>query len=431
MAPESHSAAVETQDETPAPARRVSGQPFLRLVHRVLRKLEHGRLRLIFGDLTRDYGDAGSDLEAVLAVHDGRFFRDVVLQGEVGLGRSYVEKRWSSPDLEALTLVLQLNVDAFVPMMKGGTFMLYFSRLMERISQRGLSRTRQSTLEGCRDKMEVSYGAGNDFFRHALGPSMQYSCAIWASPEDSLEQAQQHKLDILLQKLAASEHHKVLDVGCGWGTLLKEIHARHGCAVKGIALEQKQIDHCRQTFPEGQFEVIDYRELAETDAYDRIISVGMIEHVGYHYIQTFMDSIARLLKPGGRAVLHTIVVGDAMPVEPGLHFDTFVSSTIMPIGYIPTRRELVTAINRTGNLRPIHHELFGQHYGRTMREWRRNVLANAEDIARLHSEEHVRVYDYIYGLNSGSFTAGALDLLQIVVEKGPLNNDIRVYDPRA
>ncbi len=130
-------------------------------------------------------------------------------------------------------------------------------------------------------------------------------------------------------------------------------------------------------------------------------------------------------------MLHTIVVGDAMPVEPGMHFDTFVSSTIMPIGYIPTRRELVQAINRARNLRPVHYELFGQHYGQTMRQWRRNVLDNAEDIARLYSEEHVRVYDYIYGLSSGSFTAGALDLLQIVVEKGPLDNDIRVFDPRV
>ncbi len=430
MATESLSAPVEMQDETRAPAARAGG-PFFHLVHRVLKRIEHGRLRLVFGGQTREYGDAGNDLEATLAVHDGRFFRDLVLHGEVGLGRSYVEKKWSSPDLEDLTLVLQLNVGAFVPMMKGGSFLLYCSRFVERFSQRGLSHSRRSTLESCRDKMGVSYGVGNDFFRVALGPSMQYSCAIWASPGDTLEQAQQHKLDILLHKLAAAEHHRVLDVGCGWGTLLKEIHARHGCSVKGIALEQKQIDHCRQTFPEGEFERTDYRQLDEAEAYDRIISVGMIEHVGYHYIQTFMDSVARLLKPGGRAVLHTIVVGDAMPVEPGLHFDTFVSSTIMPIGYIPTRRELVQAINRAGDLRPVHHELFGQHYGQTMRAWRRNVLAGAGEIAGSYSEEHVRVYDYIYGLNSGSFTAGALDLLQIVVEKGPLNNDIRVYDPRA
>ena len=404
---------------------------FLRLVQRILERLRHGRLHLVFDGHARTYGDPASRLDAELRVHDESFFRDVVLQGEIGLGRSYVAGKWSSPDLENLTLVLQLNVDAFLPMMRNGKILLFRPRLLERLKQTRLWRQRRSTLEHVRDKMASSYGVGNDFFRYVLGPCMQYSCAIWASAGDSLEQAQQHKIDVLIDKLGLSDGHRVLDVGCGWGTLLQAIRSRYDCAVRGIAAEQKQIEYCRDRLPEGRFDRLDYRDLTEEQSYDRIVSVGMIEHVGHDYVQTFMDAVARLLKPGGRAVLHTIIAGQTIDVEPGVHFDTFVSSTVMPVGYIPTYTELTQAIYRSKDLHPIHLECFGQHYGKTMREWRRNLLDHAESIAGLYSEEHVRTYDYIYGLNSGSFTAGNLDLLQIVVEKGPPSNDMALYDPRA
>ena len=402
-----------------------------RQVHRILQKLRRGKLHLVAGDHSWTYGSSQSEVEGTLVVHDPSFFADVARRGEVGLGQSYVEKKWSSPDLEELALVFHLNIDAFLPLIKGGTFLLFGNRWLERLKQKYLARWRESTLEHSRQGMAVAYDVGNDFFRLMLGDTMQYSCAIWPAAEQSLEQAQQHKLDLLIDKLDLAPEHSVLEIGCGWGTLLREIHSRYNCPVRGLSLAERQLDHCRQILPEGRFENLDYRELQDGETYDRVISVGMLEHVGPEYVQEFMDTVARVLKPGGKAVLHTMIVGDTLDLAPGVHLDSFISRTIMPIACIPTPRELVSAVNRSTGLHIVHYERFGQHYGQTMRAWRRNVLANRHAIAESYSEEHVRVYDYIWGMSSGCFTSSNFDLLQLVVGQGPVSSHNPVYDPRA
>lgn len=413
--------------------RRSSRWPLLTAsrVHRLLERIRYGRLRLVSGGRERVFGDPDSHLEGTLIVHDPSFFRDVALDAEVGLGRAYVHEKWSSPDLEDLALVCHLNIDAFLPMIKGGTFLLFGSRWLEKLKQRYLTGWRESTPANSRRGMATAYDVGNDFFRRMLGDTLLYSCAIWARPEDSLEQAQQHKIDLVIDKLDLASEHSVLEIGCGWGTLAREIHARYGCAVHGISLAQKQIDHCREILPEGRFDYLDYRQLPEEATYDRVVSVGMLEHVGPEYVQTFFDTVARVLAPGGKAVLHTMIVGDTLDLPPGVHLDSFISRTIMPVACIPTPRELLRAVNRTGQLYPVHSERFGQHYGKTMRAWRRNLLDHRAEILASYSAEHVRTYDYIWGMSSGCFTSSNFDLLQLVVGKRPVGNRNPVYDPRA
>ena len=429
MASEWTTSAARVRRDTSASGR---GFPLAaHLVGRLLKRIRYGRLRLLFNGHRRVFGDPQAALEGTLVVHDRSFFADVVRRGEVGLGEAYVDRKWSTPDLEDLALVFHLNIDAFLPVLRGGTVCLLGSRWVERLTQKWIARWRRSTVEQSREGMAVAYDVGNDFFRFMLGSEMQYSCAIWSSPEQSLEEAQRHKIDLLIEKLGLAPDHSLLEIGCGWGTLLKEIHSRYHCSVRGISLARRQIEHCREALPEGRFDYLDYRELEEIEAYDRIVSVGMLEHVGPEYLQGFMDIVARLLKPGGRAVLHTMIVGDTLDLEPGIHFDSFISRTIMPIACIPTPREILQAINRSGDLHPIHYERFGQHYGKTMQEWRKNVLDHGEAIAERYSAKHVRVYDYIWGLSSASFTSSNFDLLQLVVGKGPVSNESLIYDPRA
>ena len=400
------------------------------LLHRLFDRLRVGRLHLEEGRRRRSFGDPASSLEGTLVVHDPAFYREVARGGEAGLGRSYTAGHWSSPDLENVTLILNLNVADFTHAITGGGLFAKATRLVGRAAQRVLAARKRSTPEGSRHGMSVAYDVGEDFFHLMLGESMLYSCAIFPTAESTLDAAQRHKLDVLIRKLAPEPGHRVLDIGCGWGTLLGEIHARHGCETHGVSLARRQIDHCRETFPEGRFDLLDYRDIEGEELYDRIISVGMIEHVGVDYHEVFMESVARLLKPGGRAVFHTMIEGDLLDLGDGTHIDSYAAETIMPVSYIPSPRELRRAINRCGRLRPIHDERFGQHYGKTMRSWRANVLTHRSEIAKLYSEEHVRVYDYIWGMSSGCFLSSNFDLLQLVVEKGPLDNDIRVYDPR-
>jgi cyclopropane-fatty-acyl-phospholipid synthase len=401
------------------------------LFHRLLRRIRHGRLAVVDGGARREFGDPAVELSGTIEVVDRSFYRDVALAGEIGLGRSYVAGKWRSPDLENVCLILNLNVERFLSAVRGGTIFRFGSRLVERFAQRALARRKASTPANSRRGMSIAYDVGERFFRLMLGESMLYSCAVFPTPEDDLESAQRHKIDLIIGKLAVEPGHRVLDIGCGWGTLLGEIRSRYGCDVHGISLARRQIDYCREHYRGGRFDYVDYRELEGESVYDRIVSVGMIEHVGAEYLETFVRIVAHLLKPGGRAVLHTMIEGDALDLPTGSHVASYAASTIMPTSYIPSAGELRRAINRCAGLYPVHEERFGQHYGQTMREWRRNVLAQGDAIAKLHSEEHVRIYDYIWAMSSGCFTSSNFDLQQLVVERGTIDNGIRAYDPRA
>lgn len=413
------------------------------LLHRLLERLRHGRLHLVErgSPRRRSFGDDASPLEGTIEIHHDDFYRSVVRRGEAGLGRAYTAGYWTSPDIEDVTLILNLNVQAFRAAITGGNFLLQASKLAKglghRLGQSVLASRKRSTVEQSPEGMSVAYDVGEDFFRLMLGPSMLYSCALFPYPEARLDEAQQHKIDVLIDKLAPEPGHRVLDIGCGWGTLLAAIRERRGCDVHGISLAQKQIDYCRREHPEGRFDLLDYRHLEGEDTYDRIVSVGMIEHVGPEWHETFMAVVARLLKPGGRAVLHTMIEGDVLDFADGEHIDSYAADTIMPVSYIPSPRELRRALNRTTldsstphGLYPVHDERFGQHYGKTMRCWRRNVLDHRDEIAELYSEEHVRIYDYIWAMSSGCFMSSNFDLMQVVVEKGRLDGSVRVYDPR-
>lgn len=405
--------------------------PYASRVEALLSRIRRGRLRLVAGGRSREFGDPDAALEGTLEVHDASFFRDVVRDGEIGLGESYVARKWTSPDLDAVALVLMLNADAFLPVLRGGTVLLFSSRLAHRWRQRRIAQRRETSLANSRKGMSIAYDVGNPFFRRMLGPSLFYSCAIYPRPDASLEEAQDHKIDVLIRKAGIAPGHRVLDIGCGWGTLLKAAHERHGCDVHGISLAQQQIDHCRQVLPQGRFDCVDYRELPDEAAYDRIISVGMIEHVGLDQLEVFARKVARLLKPGGRAVLHTMIVGDTVDLPSGEHLSAFATRYIMPVGYVPRADDLARAIFRCGDLRVVHQERFGPHYGATMRRWRRNVLEHADAIAAEHSAEHVRAYDYLWAVAAACFTSTAFDLLQLVVDKGPIGNAAPVYDPRV
>lgn len=412
------------------------------LLHRLLGRLRFGSLRLVENGKTRTFGDSASSLEATIEVLDGAFYQSVVRRGEAGLGRAYTAGYWTSPDLEAVTLVLNVNVAAFRAAITGGTFLLQASRFAHRLGQSVLANRKRSTKEQSTEGMSVAYDVGEEFFRLMLGPSMLYSCALFPHSEATLDEAQEHKLDLLIEKLAPEPGQTVLDIGCGWGTLLEAIRRRHGCDVHGISLAQKQIDYCRLTHPEGRFDLLDYRDLEGEAVYDRIVSVGMIEHVGPEWHETFMAVVARLLKPGGRAVLHTMIEGDVLNFDDGEHIDSYAADTIMPVSYIPSSRELRRAINRITlrssiagdatphGLYPVHDERFGQHYGKTMRCWRRNVLDHRDEIVGMYSEEHARIYDYVWAMCSSCFLSSNFDLMQLVVEKGELDGNVRVYDPR-
>ena len=401
------------------------------LVSNLLQRIERGGLRLHYKGREKTFGDVADRLVGDIEVRDPAFFQRVVTDGELGLGTSYVAQEWTSPDLETLALVLNRNVGAFRSMLRGGNLLLSGLRFFEARAQRFLARRKGSNLENSKRGMSVAYDVGNDFFSHMLGANMLYSCAIFPSARVSLDEAQRHKMDVLIQKMGVERGHRVLEIGCGWGTLAGALEREQGCEVRGISLSQRQIEYCQQHHPGARFDYLDYRHLEDDGAYDRIVSVGMIEHVGFEYMEPFMGHVGRLLRPGGRAVLHTMVEGDLMDFGPGVHIRSFASGVVMPTSYIPSPSELARAVDATEGLWVVHSERFGPHYAETMRLWRRNVLDHSEELGQAYSPELVRTYDYLWAMSAACFASGNFDLQQMVVEKSPVGASGVVYDPRA
>lgn len=387
--------------------------------------IKHGSLVFYYENKKYVFGSEAYP-QGVITVLNPNFFSRVVRQGEVGLGEAYLACEWESPNILDVLLVIALNSKNLTSS-SSLNLLVSIRELCQSLffMHKELSCDKKDSAEG----MRKSYDVGNHFFRQMLGEKMQYTCAIFKEKSQSLDEAQQHKLDIILKKLSLSANQKVLDIGCGWGGLLKEIHEKHQCVVTGISLSREQIDYCKKTHPFGEFRYIDYRDLEGEGVYDRIVSVGMAEHVGKKYFPTYMNTISKLLKPEGKALIHTMIKGTVYPDSGS--YPSFGAKYIMPSAYVPYEAEIIDAILGAKQLRIIHQERFGIHYAKTAQAWRQNVLDHDKELNELYDYPIVRMYDYIWAGLSAAFNSRMLDLTQILVEKSSVSSDLNAYDPRV
>ena len=237
------------------------------------------------------------------------------------------------------------------------------------------------------------YDLSVDLYRRFLDSDLQYSCAYFAEPGVSLETAQAAKKAHLAAKLHLMAGQRVLDIGCGWGGLALELARTHGTRVFGATLSAEQLSIARiRAEAEGltdlaQFGLVDYRDLI--GPFDRIISVGMLEHVGARHLEAYFRQVARLLADDGVAVVHAI--GGHGP--PGIT-QPFIRKYIFPGGYIPSLSEVTAAVERTG-LWITDIEILRLHYAETLRHWRERFLREREAIAALYDERFCRMWESI------------------------------------
>jgi cyclopropane-fatty-acyl-phospholipid synthase len=245
---------------------------------------------------------------------------------------------------------------------------------------------------------------------------MVYTCAIWPHAQATLEEAQENKLRIVTDKARIEPEHRVLDLGCGWGTLCDYIQRRTGARVKGIAFAREQIDWARAHHASCEFEYRNYDTLE--GEYDRIVCVGMAEHVGRENLGDFLRHVSDHLAPGGRFVLHTMQSHDGLLMETSRLRWTSFASVAMPNGDVPSMTDLVRATLQTGSLRIVHTETYGIHYARTARAWLQNVVRHRDQILRAYSEEFFRTYVYSWSMGGAAFETG-MTLAHLVFEKQP------------
>ena len=276
-----------------------------------------------------------------------------------------------------------------------------------------------------KQKKEVQshYDIGNDFYKLWLDETMSYSCGYFKSPEDTLYQAQVNKTEHILEKLHLEEGMTLLDIGCGWGFLLKMAAEKYGVRGTGITLSEEQHRQFKQEIEEAglsdrlDVKLMDYRDLEGSGMqFDRIVSVGMIEHVGRGNYGLFLKSADSVLKPGGLFLLHYI---SALREHEG---DAWIKKYIFPGGVIPSLREIIDLLPDY-NFYTLDVESLRRHYNRTVLCWRAIFNSHREEIEKKMGSEFTRMWDLYLASCAATFHNGIIDLHQILMSKG-VNNEL-------
>lgn len=262
------------------------------------------------------------------------------------------------------------------------------------------------------------YDLSNALYESFLDEDMQYSCGYFLHANDSLETAQRQKQAHIAAKLCLRPGQRVLDIGCGWGGMARYLNDRHGAQVTGITLSEKQLAFARAQHGAGErgwitFRLEDYRETKIEDggAFDRIVSVGMFEHVGAPHFQTFFRRIGELLADDGVALIHTI--GRAGPPATS---NQWIDKYIFPGAYVPALSEILTHIERAG-LYVTDIEILRLHYAETLKAWRRRFTANREKVRELYDERFCRMWEFYLAGAEASFRHGGQVVYQLQLAK--------------
>ena len=275
-----------------------------------------------------------------------------------------------------------------------------------------------------KQKEEVSshYDIGNDFYKIWLDDTLSYSCAYFKNENESLHDAQMNKIHHILKKLNLSEGLTLLDIGCGWGGLLIEAAKQYKVKGLGITLSEEQYKRFKERIKEENLEdfldvkLMDYRELKKSGlSFDRIVSVGMLEHVGRPNYDLFFENVNAVLKQGGLFLLHYI---SGLKESEG---DAWIKKYIFPGGVIPSFREIIE-ISADYNYHTLDAESLRLHYKETLLHWAKNFDDNIDEVRKMFDEKFIRMWRmYLYSC-AASFNNGVIDLHQILFVKGVNNN---------
>jgi cyclopropane-fatty-acyl-phospholipid synthase len=355
--------------------------------------------------------------EVTLRLHAANAERRILLNPRLGLGEAYMDGAVSvdGDDIMGLVELVRRNN----PWEKGGE--IGDPKILKQLTNR-LARPLRQLNNLARSKANVAhhYDLSNDFYRIWLDEDMQYSCAYWPDAEMgqggaptsmlTLDQAQTAKKAHIAAKLALKPGQRVLDIGCGWGGMALYLNRLAGVEVLGITLSEEQLKLARERAAAAgvadkvRFELMDYRVLAKRAPgyFDRIVSVGMFEHVGVPQFDTFFRAAATLMKDDGVMLLHTI----GRMGKPGAT-DAFTRKYIFPGGYIPALSETLAAAEKV-KLIATDIEALRIHYGLTLRAWYRRVQANRETIVAMMDERFYRMWTFYLAGAAAAFESGGM-----------------------
>jgi cyclopropane-fatty-acyl-phospholipid synthase len=347
-----------------------------------------------------------------LIVRDFRFMNRVLASGDIGFAEGFMAGEWDTPDLAALLGVFSLNWDRLQRVVEGNGLMTALNRLAHFL--------RPNTPAGSKRNIHAHYDLGNAFYARWLDPGMTYSSALYARPDQPLAEAQANKYASLARGMDLRPGHRVLEIGCGWGGFAEFAAKTVGAHVTGITISKEQFDYAKKrAFDAGLSEridirFIDYRDV--TGQFDRVASIEMFEAVGERYWPAYFGKIAQVLKPGGKAGLQVITIGDHLFDGYRRRAD-FIQKYIFPGGMLGAEGRLRQETDRAG-LVWGQVVRFGQDYADTLAEWSRRFAAAWPEIEPLGFDERFRrLWLFYLAYCEAGFRTARTDVVQLNLSK--------------
>ena len=405
QANEACSAAMTLPQSAPAPARSVL---------KLLQKLQHGSLTLQLPDGSMQRFGAQTLPHATLVLHNWTPLVMALKSGDIGFAESFIAGDWSTPNLTDLLRVLVANR----AQVEGVIYGTWLGRLLYRARHL----LHRNSRANSRKNIHAHYDLGNAFYRLWLDETMNYSAAIFeGNLTQPMAQAQHAKVRRALTLAGVKPGDRVLEIGCGWGALAEKATTEFAAQVTGVTLSTEQLAFANERMARlgvterADLRLQDYRDI--TDApFDAICSIEMVEAVGRAYWPTYFASVAKLLKPGGRACVQSIVIDDAL-FDRYIHSTDFIQQYIFPGGCLPCPSEFRAQAAAAG-LAVVDEYAFGHDYGETLKRWRESFLAQRDAVlAQGFDERFMRIWEFYLAYCEAAFMENNIDVVQYTLQK--------------
>lgn len=376
---------------------------------------ENGRHET-FGRLTPEF-----PLTAHIAINDPRFYSEIAFGGVIGSGEAFIHGYWSCEELTTLVRILLRNREVLGDMNSGAA-------RLTRPLQRLFHRLNRNTRDGSRRNISAHYDLGNDFYRLWLDETMMYSAAVFDRPDMTLTEASTAKLDRICRKLDLKPSDHVVEIGTGWGGFAMHAAQHYGCRVTTTTISREQHDYAaaaiRKAGLEDRIELLfsDYRDLE--GKYDKLVSIEMIEAVGWQFHDQFFAKCSDLLKQDGEMLLQAITIADQY-YEDYKHSVDFIRRYIFPGGCLTSLTGMSDTLTRVTDMRSVHIEDIGPHYATTLEHWRERFVDELDAVRELgYSEEFIRMWLFYLCYCEGAFMERTIGNLQMHIAKPLARPDV-------